>query len=216
MTDNPSDTGKLLSSSSNDQAQYILVPIRIRHRKGQRRQKYHCWTGTETLCGTSFSPDSYTVIERSKKPRGLSICRVCSKKWKEERNATVANLPAAKQSIRGDQIPTVSAERAFKQRALQKGWVVHRPSWPDFIVETPDGQTFAVEVKSRGDDLSLYQVQTLEVLERFGLRTYVWKYTYSLAGILMPWRNRNRKQQRNYSAGGRLSIAPGPEDTETW
>jgi hypothetical protein len=57
---------------------------------------------------------------------------------------------------------------------LAKGWRVHRPSWPDFLIENEQG-CFAVEVKGRGDRCSLAQMKTFDALERAGLPVYLWR-----------------------------------------
>lgn len=67
---------------------------------------------------------------------------------KSERRSIANHVPQSPLSvIRGDQVPVSLSELEFKLRATEKGWRVHRPSWPDFLVETPDGECFAVEVK---------------------------------------------------------------------
>ena len=88
--------------------------------------------------------------------------------------------------IRGDQVPHSTAEAKFKAKSAAKGWRPHRPSWPDFLVETDSG-TIAVEVKARSDDLSPEQVATFTVLERAGLPVYIWKDAAGLRGCLVRW-----------------------------
>jgi hypothetical protein len=88
--------------------------------------------------------------------------------------------------IRGDQIPISGAEAKFKARAIEKGWKPHRPSWPDFLVETESG-LIAVEVKSRTDELSPTQIATFTLLESAGIPVYVWKDIRATRNKLIRW-----------------------------
>ena len=76
--------------------------------------------------------------------------------------------------IRGGQIPNSRAEARFKALALEKGWKPHRPSWPDFIVETDNG-IIVVEVKSKHDCVSPTQKATFDILESLGIPVFLWK-----------------------------------------
>ena len=89
--------------------------------------------------------------------------------------------------IRGDQVPTSISEALFKARALEKGWKPHRPSWPDFLVETESG-LIAVEVKSRTDDVSKYQRETFNLLEEAGIPVYLWKNSGEMKSTLKRWK----------------------------
>lgn len=93
---------------------------------------------------------------------------------------------AGRLAIRGEQVPRSRAEAEFKAKAAEKGWTPHRPSWPDFLVETPLG-TIAVEVKSRTDRLSATQVQTFTLLEAIGLPVYIWKCSGENKHRLVRW-----------------------------
>lgn len=88
--------------------------------------------------------------------------------------------------IRGEQIPLSVAEAKFKARATEKGWRPHRPSWPDFLVETESG-LIAVEVKARTDELSKTQVETFTLLESIGIPVYIWKDMKATRGTLIRW-----------------------------
>lgn len=88
--------------------------------------------------------------------------------------------------IRGDQAPTSIAEARFKARAFDKGWKPHRPSWPDFLVETADG-LIAVEVKGRGDSVSPEQRATFTLLEQAGIAVYLWRDTKDARDVLTRW-----------------------------
>jgi hypothetical protein len=88
--------------------------------------------------------------------------------------------------IRGEQIPLSGAEAKFKARATEKGWRPHRPSWPDFLVETESG-LIAVEVKARTDELSQTQIETFTLLESVGIPVYIWKDMKTTRGTLIRW-----------------------------
>lgn len=91
------------------------------------------------------------------------------------------------EAIRGLQVPLSSAEARFKAKAAAKGWTPHRPSWPDFLVETPEG-ILAVEVKSRNDAISAAQFSTFELLETLGVKVYLWRDAPGAEGKLSRWR----------------------------
>lgn len=99
--------------------------------------------------------------------------------------ASVASI-APPEVIRGDQVPSSVAEAKFKARAIEKGWQPHRPSWPDFLVQTDKG-LIAVEVKSRGDQVSKTQRQTFDLLEAAGVQVFLWRDTKESKGTLVRW-----------------------------
>lgn len=76
-------------------------------------------------------------------------------------------------TIRGEQIPISLAEAEFKQRCTLREWLPHRPSWPDFLVQTEHG-LIGVEVKDR-DMVSPEQAATFDLLETLGLPVYLWR-----------------------------------------
>lgn len=76
--------------------------------------------------------------------------------------------------IRADCIPLSMHEARFKRRCADRGWTIHRPSWPDYIVETETGM-IAVEVKGGKDEVSFTQAATFDVLESMGIRVFVWR-----------------------------------------
>jgi hypothetical protein len=90
------------------------------------------------------------------------------------------------QIIRGAQVPAVHAEAVFKANCLSRGWLAHRPSWPDYIVEKPDG-LIGVEVKSENDVVSNEQQMTFDMLEAMGVPIFVWKKTGPDDGELIKW-----------------------------
>jgi len=89
-------------------------------------------------------------------------------------------------TIRGEQIPPSLAEAKFKARAVEKGWRPHRPSWPDFLVETENG-VIAVEVKSRTDTISKTQRLTFSLLEASGVPVYIWRDSKDSRATLVKW-----------------------------
>lgn len=95
------------------------------------------------------------------------------------------NVPSS--AIRGEQVPLSSAEARFKGKVAAKGWTPHRPSWPDFLVETPEG-IIAVEVKSRNDTITDSQFNTFELLESLGVKVYLWRDAPGTEGKLPRWR----------------------------
>lgn len=94
--------------------------------------------------------------------------------------------PQDTSAIRGDQIPNVPAEAAFKSRAIGRGYTVHRPSWPDYLLEK-DGKLMHVEVKGAGDEISKEQALTFTLLERHGIPVYIWKDCKETRGQLIRW-----------------------------
>lgn len=89
--------------------------------------------------------------------------------------------------IRGAQIPASRAEAVFKAKAMEKGWKPHRPSWPDFLVETHAG-LIAVEVKAN-DAVSAEQKVTFSLLERCGIPVYLWRMKSGTNRRLVKWNN---------------------------
>ena len=87
--------------------------------------------------------------------------------------------------IRGSQLPNSRAEADFKARCFQGGWKPHRPSWPDFLIES-DSELLAVEVKSAKDKISEEQARTFDLLEKAGVPVYIWKED-SDGGSLLAW-----------------------------
>lgn len=88
--------------------------------------------------------------------------------------------------IHGLQIPNSRSEAAFKARAIEKGWKPHRPSWPDFLIETEFG-LIAVEVKSNSDSVSVSQKMTFDLLESNGIPVYLWRNSKGSKGKLIKW-----------------------------
>jgi hypothetical protein len=88
--------------------------------------------------------------------------------------------------LRGKQVPLSSAEARFKARCVVKGWKPHRPSWPDFLVESPKG-FIAVEVKGKDDVVSLAQAMTFEMLTEAGIRVFVYQEEKGGTHRLYTW-----------------------------
>lgn len=86
----------------------------------------------------------------------------------QKRSDILNKLPIPMSIVRGNQVPSSLSETRFKARAIEKGCKPHRPSWPDFFVETEGGVIF-VEVKSRNDTVKPDQELTFNLLERFGM-----------------------------------------------
>jgi len=151
------------------------------HRKvGSMKGKTSCF-----WCGAKFSreegcaehePDiGQQIAARKQKSR--------AKRYEKKLNTVLqTNIDA---TIKGDQTPISEYEANFKAKCLKKGWLPHRPSWPDFLVQK-DGQLIFVEVKGGRDSLSTTQQETFRVLEKAGIKTYVW--WNRVDDKLMPWR----------------------------
>jgi len=107
-----------------------------------------------------------------------------------ERAALLEKVPLElmASTIKGSQIPNSLSEARFKSKAFARGWKPHRPSWPDFLVQT-DGELIAVEVKSGSDRISLEQQATFDLLEQMGIKIFIWKDTKTKADMLLRWRN---------------------------
>lgn len=116
------------------------------------------------------------------------LCRYDAHETRIEHNARVMG-PIDDAALRGRQIPTSLAEARFKRLCQDMGWLPHRPSWPDFIVEADDGP-IAVEIKSRGDQLSPSQIQSFTLLERMGVRVYLWRDSAASRQRLVRWGQR--------------------------
>lgn len=78
-------------------------------------------------------------------------------------------------------------ERQFFEKALEKHLsLVHRPSWPDFLVCIND-EWVGVEVKSSEDRISANQRRTFNLLDGQGiLKIYVWDS--GIPDRLIPWK----------------------------
>lgn len=66
-------------------------------------------------------------------------------------------------------------EEAFKRVAHSHMAIVHRPSWPDFIVQKHDSEIIGVEVKGPSDWISRNQRRTFDLLDSQGiLKIFIW------------------------------------------
>ena len=88
--------------------------------------------------------------------------------------------------IKADQIPNSAAEAKFKNAAAKNGYTVHRPSWPDFILEK-DGKLLFVEVKGANDEVSKFQRQTFNLLVEHGFPIFLWKDSKETRSKLAKW-----------------------------
>lgn len=94
--------------------------------------------------------------------------------------------------IKTSQIPVSLSEAQFKDKAINRGYIVHRPSWPDFILEK-DNQLYFVEVKSNKDSVSNTQKETFNLLERHGHKIFLWKNNKDYKGKLVKWNQGDAK-----------------------
>lgn len=70
------------------------------------------------------------------------------------------------------------AEAKFRDLAEENGWFATKRGWPDFLVETDDGELIAVEVKPRIPSgrmkvLKREQVRTMQWLSSLGVRCFL-------------------------------------------
>lgn len=115
------------------------------------------------------------------------------------REKAIGKLDAELQLLEWGKSGTVTfsctrAEKAFYERAVSKSWRLQRNGWPDFLVDDGD-RIFAVEVKTFSDIIRPAQRETFRMLERAGIRVFVW--TPSLPNTLIPWQKRAAKQEEN-------------------
>jgi hypothetical protein len=137
-----------------------------------------------------------------------------------------ANLKRAQKAmgtgaIREYQVPNSRAEATFKGKAAEHGWIPHRPSWPDFLVEIPGLGLVAVEVKDK-DTISSEQRRTFDLLTAAGLPVYLWRrgdeslrrWGRPSGGSAEPSRPRPQAQSRPADLGEDPKGAGlgGPED----
>ena len=137
-------------------------------------------------CGNKFSRLEGKVNESEAR-----VIRQERYQKKRDKNAQLFGSDhacASARTIRGEQVPLSTAEARFKARAAEKGWRPHRPSWPDFLVETGEG-LIAVEVKSRSDSVSKTQRETFNILEAAGVRVYLWRDSKKGRDRLVKWEN---------------------------
>lgn len=52
---------------------------------------------------------------------------------------------------------------------------VMRDGWPDFLLQTDNGDLFAIEVKSGADPITLKQQQIHEALASYGIKTHIFR-----------------------------------------
>jgi len=106
-----------------------------------------------------------------------------------------------------DNVGENSAESEFASMARDKGGVVFRSGWPDYLLELP-GRTIGVEVKRSSDEIRPNQAKMFAALERAGLHTFIWNPRYR--DRLIPWRKYlRRKHERK-----RVPSEPLPVPTQ--
>jgi hypothetical protein len=77
------------------------------------------------------------------------------------------------------------SESVFWEMETERGSLVLRAGWPDFLVERADGRIVGIEIKSGQDVLSQRQTAMLDLLERAGIVCFVWRPERD---GLIPWR----------------------------
>jgi len=142
--------------------------------------------------GCSYRFQRKFRIEKSLK--GSTTCPRCKiKMLRSESVITRVKLerlmtsPVSTETIKGEQVPHSAAECIFKEKCSEKGWKPHRPSWPDFMVETDDGRLLFVEVKGK-DRVSETQAATFEILENHGFPVYIWRNNEDCDSRLERWK----------------------------
>lgn len=98
--------------------------------------------------------------------REKSIARLSAEMIREER---------AKGIISVRDFGLTKAESLFKDacRTKRPGASVTRHGWPDFLIEH-EGKIFGVEVKDNTDDMRPGQRRMFAMLERAGIRVFIW------------------------------------------
>ncbi len=87
----------------------------------------------------------------------------------------------------------VESEQAFVTHCHERLRKVHRPSWPDFLVES-DGKLYGVEVKTPFDRLSINQVRTFDLLTKSDMMDiYVW--VSNRPNKLIRWQKAKRERK---------------------
>jgi hypothetical protein len=94
--------------------------------------------------------------------------------------------------------PKNKAERLFYDLAKEKGYVIARRGWPDYLVyDEAENRYFAVEVKPSKDcPLKGSQIATAELLTHVGLDTLVWSPDIGYRTISQVPRDRPKRQRR--------------------
>lgn len=88
-----------------------------------------------------------------------------------------------------------ATEVQFAKRANERMMRVHRPSWPDFLIEGDDHELCGVEVKSGGDTLSPNQIRTFDLLTQRGImKIYLWDADHP--SKLVPWEKARKESAR--------------------
>lgn len=125
----------------------------------------------------------------------------------------MASIPSevAAATLRGRDVPVSLHEARFKARAMAAGWLPHRPSWPDFLVEM-QGRLVGVEVKGPRDSVSSEQAETFDALEAAGLPVYVWHDTDERRDRLVRWRSEVSMLEGEMSAGRRPGVSSGMDE----
>jgi hypothetical protein len=77
------------------------------------------------------------------------------------------------------------AEQLCMGHMLAQGCTIYRNGWPDFLIDTDDGRTIAVEVKAPTDQVRPAQRRMFAALERLGIPVFVWDPRKPDA--LTPW-----------------------------
>lgn len=92
-------------------------------------------------------------------------------------------------------------ETSFKDFMEQRGFKVYRNGWPDFLVVSDGGETFAVEVKGRPGGVPPEQRAMHSALRLAGIKTYiVRRATFEKLVTEEGRKNVDDKRQRYMSA----------------
>lgn len=96
----------------------------------------------------------------------MSLTRA-EKKFLKDELASAANMRVNEETL-------TPHERRFVKRAHEQMLSVHRPSWPDFLVNL-NGRLVGVEVKGGQDWFSRNQRRTFDLLQESGVMDiYLW------------------------------------------
>lgn len=124
----------------------------------------------------------------SDEDRANSLLEIHERKMKVNSRVMAKNSMGSMPSdgIKYDQVPVSRAEAKFKGMAAARGFKVHRPSWPDFLLEK-NGKLYFAEVKSKKDMVSSFQHETFDLLEKYGIAVYLWRDDKESEYFLKRW-----------------------------
>ncbi len=92
-----------------------------------------------------------------------------------------------------DEIPNLrlyAAEKVFVQDAIDRGYLVYRSGWPDFLlIHKQTGERRFIEVKSPTDDLTDSQRAMFAALEQCGIEIEIYRAGKQPGTRCSPWRD---------------------------